>query len=262
MNQPIYLGSHRLFLTTLHGGKLLCPSDDLSVSLELAANGTFETPLTQYFLQHVKPGQTVVDLGAHIGYFSVLLGRLIGPAGKLFAYEAHPRAFAFLMDNLSINDLHDRARAYHRAVYSSETTLPFYASKRFLGSSSIQKHSEAYFRHHTDEIETIPIETVVLDRHLHELPSIDFLKMDVEGSEYQAFSGMEQMLRQGKVKTVVFEVNRSLLHDDWDAFVMLLRTCRYQYGKQFYVLTQDGSTVEMDLDIILSSGECPYLVMS
>ncbi|MED4583395.1 FkbM family methyltransferase [Brevibacillus choshinensis] len=260
MKQPVYLGSQRLLLTTSHGSKLLCPSDDLSVSLELAASGTFEAPLTKYFLQHVQPGHTILDLGAHIGYYSVLFGRLIGPTGKLFAYEAHPRAYAFLMDNLSINDLHDRTRAYHRAVYSCETTLPFYASKRYLGNSSIHQHHETYLQHYVDEFETISIDTVVLDDHLRDLESIDFIKMDMEGSEYQAFVGMERIIRE-QAKTVVFEVNRSMLHDDWDAFVSLLRSYRHQFNKQFYVITQEGSTVEMDLEIILSSGECPYLVM-
>lgn len=259
MNQSVYLGNNRLLLTTSYGSKLLCPSDDLSVSLELAANGTFENPLTQYFLQNVKPGQTIVDVGAHIGYFSVLLGHLIGPSGKLFAYEPNPHAYAFLMDNLSINYIHDRTRAFQRAVYSRETTLTFHASKRFWGNSSIHPHAESYFRHYVDEIQTISVDTVVLDHHLCELESIDFLKMDVEGGEYQAFLGMERMVKRAKV--VIFEVNRAMLQDDWDDFVLLLRSYRHQLGKQFFVITREGSTVEMDLDIILGAGECPYLVM-
>lgn len=261
VKQPVYLGSHRLLVTTSHGGKLLCPSDDLGVSLELIASGSFESPLTNYFLQQVKPGQTIVDLGAHIGYYAVLFGKLIGPTGKLFAYEAHPRAYSFLMDNLSINYLHDRAFAYHRAVYSRETTLSFHASKRFLGNSSIYPHDESYFRHYVDETETIPIQTIVLDDHLSELRSIDFIKMDMEGSEYQAFLGMERIVTK-QAKTIVLEVNRNMLKQDWDDFVMLLRMYRHQYNKQFFVLTAEGSPVEMDLEIIIRAGECPYLIMS
>lgn len=260
LKQPVYLGNNRLLLRTIYGGKLICPSDDLSVTIELASNGAFELPLTNYLLQNVKPGQTVVDLGAHIGYFSVLLGHLVGPQGKLFAYEAHPRAYAYLMDNLSINCLHDRANAWNRAVYSTPTTLPFHASKRFLGNSSIHPHDESYFRHYVDELETIQLETVVLDIHLGQLATIDFIKMDMEGGEYHAFLGMETIVKE-RAKTIIFEVNRNMLQQDWDSFVQLLRTYREVYGKQFFVITHDGSTVGINLEIVLATGEFPYLVM-
>ncbi|KZE46225.1 hypothetical protein AV540_01040 [Brevibacillus parabrevis] len=123
MHSPVYWGSNRLLLMTCYGRKLLSPSEDLSVSVELAASGTHESPLTRYFCQQVKPGQVIVELGAHIGYFTILLGQLTGPTGKLFALEPHPRCHAFLLDNLSINYFHDRVQSYRLAAFSRKSRI-------------------------------------------------------------------------------------------------------------------------------------------
>lgn len=261
MHSPVYLGNNRLLLMTCYGRKLLCPSEDLSVGVELAASGTHESPLTRYFCQQVKPGQVVVELGAHIGYFTILLGHLIGPTGKLFALEPHPRCHAFLLDNLSINYFHDRVQSYRLAAFSRKSRIAFYASRRFLGNSSLHQHNEAYHKHYLDEFDRIEVDAVAVDDLLPPDQSIDFVKVDIEGGEYQAFLGMERVLST-QAKNVVFELNRNMLQADWEPFAQLLCHYRQTFSKRFFVLNSEGSTVEIDLDIVLATGECPYLIMT
>jgi len=70
----IYIGNNKMLVAPKWGGKLVVPSDDLSITRGLILSGTFELLLTQFFINNVKFGNTVFDIGANIGYFTVLLG--------------------------------------------------------------------------------------------------------------------------------------------------------------------------------------------
>jgi FkbM family methyltransferase len=256
----LYIGNNRLLSQTGYGGRLLIPSEDLSLAPELIFTGGLELPLTRYFQNNLRDGHRVLDIGANIGYFSVLIGMLIGPSGKLWAYEPHPRLFAFLMDNLSINYLRDRAEVSAKAVYSARAELPFHASQRYMGNSSIHKPNDFYHRHYTDEFQTIKVETEVLNRRAEEFGILDFVKIDIEGGEYHAMLGMEKLI-QDRIRNLVFEVNRNMLAEDWEPFCSLLRKFRDHYGKRFSLLSPEGVPVPVDLEQLLAREGYPYALM-
>ena len=64
---------------------------DLSITPYLIPSGVFEAPLTNFFLKRVKPGDVVFDIGANSGYNTTMLRRLVGPHGKVVAYEPDPK---------------------------------------------------------------------------------------------------------------------------------------------------------------------------
>ncbi|MFC5470280.1 FkbM family methyltransferase [Cohnella suwonensis] len=132
----------------------------------------------------------MLDIGANIGYFSVLLGMLAGPEGSLWAYEPHPRLAGLLFDNLSINYLHDRTETVAAAAYTLPGELKFFASQRFLGNSSIRAPGDFYLRHYNDEFAEVAVEAVRLDDRVDDFGSLDYVKIDIEGGEYRAFLGM------------------------------------------------------------------------
>ncbi|WP_019420936.1 FkbM family methyltransferase [Paenibacillus sp. OSY-SE] len=200
----IYMGNERLLVKPVYGGKLIVPSADLSITPELVMHGAMEWPLMKYLENHVKKGHVLVDIGANVGYFTVFLAHLTGPSGQVYAYEPHPLLFSFLQDNVALNYLHDRVRLYPQAVSSSSAPLQFQASQRYMGNSSVNKHSQQYFKHYRDDISEFETEAIRLDDALAHLPHIDMIKVDIEGGEYQAFLGMEQLLEHN-VKCVVFE---------------------------------------------------------
>ncbi|MCG7409947.1 FkbM family methyltransferase [Paenibacillus sp. ACRRX] len=255
-----YIGNQRMLLKTGYGGLLICPSDDLSLMPFLALTGVFESPLTNYFSRMVKPGQVVVDVGANIGYFSVLLGHLIGQTGHLYAYEANPHLLHFLNDNLSLNYLHDRTQVRQEAVYHEPGDVTFHIAKRFMGNSSIREHDQSYNQHYTDEFEIVSVKAAVLDQELKHLPRIDWLKVDIEGGEYEAFLGMEQLLRN-KVNVTVFEVNKAMMQHRWTAFTELLQKYHHDWGKSFYMLSQEGLPIPITLEQVIQDGNYPFVLM-
>lgn len=256
-----YIGNSRALVWPIWGGELLIPSDDLSMAPDLLIHGLHEPELTNYFLNNIKEGFTGVDLGANLGYFTVLLGHLVGPKGKVIAYEADPRSYSFLMDNLSINYFHDHVTIHNKAVYSSSCSLPFYVTDRFRGNASIYRHDDGYFRYYNDNIREIQVEAEPLDTYLGRLEHIDMVKMDIEGGEYQAFLGMAGLIGQGAVGSVVFELNRSMMKSDWGPFCVLLRETREKHGADFYTLTLEGNPVPADLDQLLREGGNPGVLM-
>ncbi|UHA75622.1 FkbM family methyltransferase [Paenibacillus sp. 481] len=258
----VYIGSNRMLIKAAYGGKLIAPADDLSITPELVMHGSMEWPLTKYLHDHVQPGQTVVDVGANIGYFSVLLSHLVGPSGRVYAYEAHPDMHRYLEHNLSLNTMHDRALTFPYAVYSRDELIHFQASYRYMGNSSLQQHNEEYHHHYRDDIKTVSVQGVALDTHLKQLgvDKVDFLKIDIEGGEYHAFAGMETIIRE-QVKVVVFELNRMMLQHDEPKFHALLRRYAMEYGKQFFLIDPNGQPVPTALESILEHGSIPNVIM-
>ncbi|MBW7477654.1 FkbM family methyltransferase [Paenibacillus oenotherae] len=256
----IYIGGNRILSLTGCGHKLILPSADLSITPEIVINGGIEWPLTRFLLREVKQGHRVVDIGANVGYFAVLCGYLIGPSGKLWAYEPHPELYPFLMDNLSINYLHDRTEVRPLAVYSAAGSLVFQAAQRFMGNSSVHRHGDAYHKHYRDHIVELSVEAVALDDNADELGTVDYMKMDIEGGEYRALLGMDGMIRNG-IRHLIFEVNRTMLADDWMPFCELLRKYEADYGKQFSLLTEEGVPVPTTADDLIESGSQPFVLM-
>ncbi|MDR6999291.1 FkbM family methyltransferase [Neobacillus niacini] len=249
-----------MLVSTAWGGKLIVPSEDLSLTPELMTKGQIEVPLTNFFIKSVKPGDRVIDVGANVGYYSVLLGFLAGSTGKLFAYEANPYLYGYLMDNLSLNYLHDRTTTLNLAVHSQTSTISFFQCKKYLGNSSIYQHAATYKKHYVDEIEKIEVSTAVLDKDFKNVDQIDYLKIDIEGGEFHAFKGMSELIVSGRLKTIVFELNPTMLQADWEPFCALLLEYK-NIGKQFFILNEMGDPLLINLETLLQENGHPHILM-
>lgn len=258
----IYIGNNRVLIKPAFGGKLLALADDLSLTPDLLVDGAFEVPLTKFLLGNVKPGQTVVDVGANIGYFTVLLAYLVGASGRVFAYEANPHLHGILTDNLSMNGVHAWTTLSGKAVYSRESQVTLHRSTKFNGNSSIYEPTDAYRNWFAgDDLEDITIKAEPLDHLLSQAEHFDLIKIDIEGGEYHAFLGMQEILRRGAVNTVAFEVNHFRNQTEWQEFVDLLARVRTQTGKKYYGLNAEGELVPMDLKTLAAQDYYPYVIM-
>ncbi len=85
------------------GHKLYIDKWDTTISQELILSGKWEDYETELFKKNIKPGVTVVDIGAHIGYYTVIAAQLVGDKGKVYAFEPDPRNFKLLQRNVEAN---------------------------------------------------------------------------------------------------------------------------------------------------------------
>lgn len=250
-----------MLVLTVWGGSLLVPSEDLSIVPELLINGSIELPLTRYMIKNIKRENIVFDIGANIGYFTVLAGKLVGPGGKVIAFEPNPYLYRFLSDNVSLNCLHDRVTLNQKAVYSSSAKINFYMALKFMGNSSINCHDREYFKRFEDEIKEITVEAEPLDIYLKSFDHIDLVKMDIEGGEYQAFLGMKGLMEQKVVKTVVFELNKMMLKDDREPFIQNLKQMETKFNRSFFKLSDEGDLVPISVNDLAAMDFCADIVL-
>ena len=126
------------------GYGFIVPGDDLTASMPLILNGNYEIELTQYLINNVKNGMTCFDVGANIGYFTVLLGLLIGESGKVYSFEANKKLIPFIRENILIHYLGHRCKILEKAVYKENSRLNFKVCEKFGLNSSIYDRQEWY----------------------------------------------------------------------------------------------------------------------
>ena len=254
-----YIGNNKMLVKTVYNGLLTVSSEDKTIMPMLVTRGLFEGPLTNDFLRQLKPGHTVVDIGANIGYFTVLAAMWVGETGKVIGYEASPAVFTVLKDNITMNWLLNQTEIYNKAVYSQNTMIKFHQSDNFQGESSIHMWTES--EHDAKQFTTIEVEAVKLDDVLCQYDTIDLLKMDIEGAEYHAFLGMMALMRQGKIKQIAFEWNKPMLGEDADLFMSLLINIQMELKCVYYSLDNEGNTVLLDIETLNHVEFYPFVIV-
>lgn len=206
------MGDYQSLTRLFNGLYFFVDTRDISVAPSILARGEWEPNMTRIFLKTVHPGMTVIDIGTHLGYYTVLAGMLVGETGKVYGFEANPIMFETLFKNIFINGLIERVTIENKAVYSSSTCLKFNTLKRATGGNSIVSFSEDFKKTYQESIQTIEVEAVALDEYFNSLPrKIDVLKIDAEGSEPYIFQGMKNILNENKNITIFCEFDVGLI---------------------------------------------------
>ena len=171
------------------------------------AMGQYEQKTTQLFESLVEPGMVVIDIGGHVGYYSMLAARKTGLTGRVFAFEPDPGNFELLSKNAEING-YDNITPINKAVSKTVGTATLHLSALDNGRHSI-------FDHQIPQSGSFEVETVSLDTFLKEQgsPEVGLIKMDVEGAEEDALNGMDQLLRETSSIKMIIEFNPVLLQN-------------------------------------------------
>ena len=169
---PLYFGDHTALVATRWGAKMLVDTRDAMVTPWLVLDGLWESHVTDWLQQTLQPGQVFVDVGANIGYFTLLGGMLVGPQGTVVAIEAHPRLAELLQRNVIINGLHGHVTTWQRAAWSESTELKLHMRGNFASNSSVGSIGPEALTRLGDTEEIVGVEAVRLDDLLADLPRI------------------------------------------------------------------------------------------
>ena len=148
----------------------------------------------------IRPGMTVLDLGAHVGYYSRFLSRLVGPQGRVYAFEASPENQAVLRRNLD-SPRYANVEVVPSAISDREGTIKLFVSPGHSNHSLIEGFTPA---DGVLEIPTVSVDGFAAQRGIRE---IDFIKMDIEGAETMALNGMRETVRQSPRLALLAECN-------------------------------------------------------
>lgn len=182
------------FIENVQDSKMYLDEHD---TLNLSLNRIYEPFETIYFQKHVKDGQVVLDIGAHIGYYTLLLAKNVGRNGQVFAFEPEPKNFALLSKNVEIN-------GYTNVILSNKAVLDTTSQRHlFLSAENMGDHR---IFDAPDGKEAVEVDSIRLDDYFADFnKKIDFIKMDIQGAEYYAVQGMASLLLRNPSVVLVTE---------------------------------------------------------
>lgn len=175
----------------------LVPGD--LISGHIAFNGFYELPLSEEIARLAKAGELFVDVGANMGYFSLLWAAL-NPHGRCIAFEVAPRNIKLFERNIAQNRLAPRISLVPKAAGHRTGTIHFnIGPDEQTGWGGISNDVSA---------STIEVPVVRLDEELQDCV-IDVLKIDVEGADTWVLYGCENLLKKRQIRRIFFEDNPS-----------------------------------------------------
>jgi FkbM family methyltransferase len=158
--------------------------------------GTYEPELQAALPELVPPGAVVYDVGANIGYVSLLLARAAGKAGRVFAFEALPENAARLRRNLELNGMQERVQLFAGAVTGQAGPVRFLVH----ASGGMGKAAGSAGRQDEHYQAEVTVEGIALDEFVYRRgnPPPQVVKMDIEGGEVMALPGMRRVLAEAR----------------------------------------------------------------
>lgn len=170
-------------LLTLDDFELYAQEHDWDIGENLIETKLYEPHVTAFLNKHLRDGMTFVDVGANIGYFTLTAATKVGKTGKVIAVECNPRNVELILMSLHRNGF-DQVTVYPFAVGDAQQLMSFSwgFSNGFVTELA------------PDEDEAFIVQAVTLDSLLKNEPRVDVIKIDIEGSEANAWQGMQETI--------------------------------------------------------------------
>jgi FkbM family methyltransferase len=225
--QTAYLGDGLVLARILGRQKIFLRSSDRGFACHLMLDGYWEIWLTQFLARRVKPGMTVIDVGANFGYYTLLLGDIVGETGHVLAIEPNPDTSALLHQSVLLNGHRKRTQVVSKA-------LADHAGKGWLYAPDGEpKNATLVTRRDLPGGRTVEVPTVTLDELALPYARVDLVKIDAEGGELGIVAGMQQLIAR-----------------DRPAIVLEFNAARYRAPREFLdgLLASYGGAAELALD--------------
>lgn len=228
---PARVGRHRMVVD---------PGD----TLRLYSKGVYEPFETSLFEQEVQSGDVVLDLGANIGYYTLIFASRVGPAGHVYAFEPDPENAELLRRNVKLNGYRN-VTTVEAAVSDEQQTLTLYLSDE----SKAHRIYDAGGGRGTATVEAVRLDDWFAQHA--DAPRVDIVKMDIEGAEGLAFAGMRELVARTRPRLLVTEFQpRSLARCGTEpaAYLAALRSAGYA----LYEIPRDATRMELveDRDLL------------
>jgi len=220
--------------------------------------GAYEPEVAEVLRREIRPGNVCIDIGAHVGYYAILMARLTGEEGAVVAFEPVPENFEMLQRNIALNSL-TNVQLEPLAVSEGEggLRLTLRSDEQFTMTASASGYAVG------DRRKVIDVATCSLDGYLARLGSVpDIIQIDVEGAELAVLKGAKATLRKARPKLLIEihgwegperdEVSRFLSSFGYQRTILglrgreafaVFRRCNHAIGTTAQEAQSDGSAV-------------------
>lgn len=192
--------------------------------------GSYEYAKQKAFADVVRRGDVVYDLGANVGFYSLLASVLTGPEGRVFSFEPAPENLKFLRKHLELNKV-TNCRVLDAAVSASDGTANFDPGPN-LSMGRLTKESRTGV-----SVRTVALDSLVADG---ELPPPNVVKCDIEGAEYDALTGAAAILAR-HTPTIFLATHGTEVHE---------RCCRLLLDLGYHLASLDGLPLSETSEIL------------
>jgi FkbM family methyltransferase len=178
-------------------------------------------------VEHFRPkeGDIVVDVGAHIGRYTIIASKRVGESGKVIAIEAHPGNFEMLNRNVKLNKL-TNVTALNYAVYSKESKLKLYVPGEESGftiyntiTTNRAKTDDKFIEVNANTLDNLLLQQQQQQNGINHA-DINWIKIDVEGAEFEVLKGATDILSNSKDIALLIEVHN--LNDGTNLYMKIV----------------------------------------
>jgi FkbM family methyltransferase len=215
--------------TTFFGAKLSVDARDIC-GRYIYYFGIWEPHLTGFIQRRLKPGDTFVDVGANVGYYSLLASTIVGNSGQVVSLEALPSTFEMLRKGIHRSRARN-IRPVNVAAWDTEASLPMFSGKDVGTSSLIPEWAERWNNSLRTEVKAATLSSLLTPA---EKCNVRLIKIDVEGAELHVVRGMLDLLAASREE---LEVVVEVMPKFGDEITALFRS----HGFHVYQLRNDYS---------------------
>ena len=170
--------------------------------------GTWEPDVTRIIQHLAKPGQIWIDAGANIGFFTILLSSIVGPAGRILAFEPNPVVADYISDSLRLNDTTNTTLVRAAVAEESGRDVILHVPANNCETAGGSGRASLVPQGDITDTREVKVKTIALDQYIRdENIKVDFMKIDIEGYEYSALEGMKQTLMVNPPLVIIAEAN-------------------------------------------------------
>jgi FkbM family methyltransferase len=200
-----------LEVTAIGGSRLAVRTDD-TIGRVLAISGVWEPNVTTIFARSLSPGDVCLDVGAHIGYFTLLASKSVGSAGHVYAFEPSPTNFRALCGNLERNEAANVTALEVAVGRPAQRALLVEGPGTNTGRASL---SPVLVGRRTAGLTeaTVEVRSITADLPASDLERVRVVKIDVEGYELEVLESLEPVFELGRPLTVLVELTPGWIAD-------------------------------------------------
>jgi len=212
---------------------LLNPNDKTQVQI-FSEDGKYEKGTVSVLKQLLKPGMTVLNIGANIGYFSVIISKIVGPAGRVFCFEPFPSTAELLKKNVKMNNCNN-VEVFTKAISNKSGK-----DSMWIAPSSVNNFIS---KKGIPGLEKLDVDVTTVDDFVNEKNlQIDFIFMDAEGSERNAIEGMRNTIIDNKKLEIITEFNPYTFELAGTSGKEFLDVCS-EFNFEFYIINENKATI-------------------
>ena len=242
-------------IVNIQGSKMYINVNDQDKSMRktfqaYALNLTHEERTTELFKKMVKEGDTIVDIGANIGYFTLLSAKLVGKKGKIYAFEPEPKNYNYLLKNIELNNIGNTVLATQKAISDKTGKTKLYICEHDTGHHTInQPEGIKSYKPNTGNKESfIEIDTVTLDDFLKDKNRlVNVVKIDAEGAEMLVILGMDKTIRQNQDIKLFVEFFPLLIKKMGSSPEDFIKKFLEDYGFSIFIIGEDYDAGDQEL---------------